>query len=226
MTAQWIAPAVISLSPDKSGADAVAREGLPFAEFIEDAGKAARSLRQLTVQGRQGAAKAGKASIELQERLRLGARMLKAFAVQIRKIESGLSEMRQREERLQSLVAALEQSAAELQSDQDSALAGFKQKLARAAEEAQRQFDQELVWRLRERETSASLFEELADEVRRRVNRDMGWLSSAMRDMAGNIERLTARVPPQGPHPSVPNAEAISAPAALSAPLRLHACAE
>jgi hypothetical protein len=82
-----------------------------IADLVDLASQTSDVLRALIDQGQLSERKASRAALHLQERLRLSARMLKAFQSQISRLESGLAEMRDHERRLHSLEAQIEKRA-------------------------------------------------------------------------------------------------------------------
>jgi len=83
--------------------------------LIDEAGVAREALERIVQETRQGDERAGRASVLLQERLRLGAQMLKALDTQIESVEHEAERVDRFEERLsraaETAVARISESA-------------------------------------------------------------------------------------------------------------------
>jgi len=96
----------LSISPKAS--DAVDPELL--ANLIQSAREVGQRCDGLLAQCRAHEEKVEHASIDLQDRLQLGARMLKAFQTQINQLQAMFTQLRNRQQQAQSSEAALRQS--------------------------------------------------------------------------------------------------------------------
>jgi F0F1-type ATP synthase membrane subunit b/b' len=240
---------VISVSPhkaierlsDKQAVEATpidpAASDEPIAEslraLIEHAESTAQALHDLTVSGRQCAMRSAKSSVQLQERLRLGARMLKAFTCQISRIEAAVTNLDARERSLQRLQASITQRADELRAQQETAVQETEARLKQSAEAALRSLEQQWESKLRSDQiSSSSQLDRLVDAVRGRFDQDMLRLAMTMRDMAGRVEQLAAKSPitPASENGDdrvmralvEPKADRSMPPPENPAPLRLH----
>lgn len=97
--------------------------------LIEQARTIAEKLSTLATSASEGEAQAAQAVVHLQERLRLGAQMLKAFQSQIGRIDHSLEQLKAQERRAEAAEAKKQQRAIDMQSKIDAALAEFSQRL-------------------------------------------------------------------------------------------------
>jgi|SRR5688572_6991076 len=206
-TVDDLAAPVISVSPHKAAHDAdesrddhstaapasdecIAKS---LAALIEQAEKVSKSLDELNGHSHDSAAKSAKSSLHLQERLRLSARMLKAFSAQINRVEAAVAQLQGREETLQNLQTQAEKRFAGLSGEQETMLTKFRQNLSAAATSALQWFDEQLAQKLESHArqlADSDPVEKVTQEVRQRINTDMAWLSKAMRDVAERVEQV------------------------------------
>src|SRR4029453_2875258 len=104
-----------------------------MASLIESARDVARRCDELLTQCRARESSASQAAIDLQERLQLGARMLKAFQTQINQLQALFAESRNRQEHAQSAEAQLRKRFAEFDAHIDVAHKRFDDRVEQAA---------------------------------------------------------------------------------------------
>ncbi|MFM7134428.1 MAG: hypothetical protein ACKO0W_08950 [Planctomycetota bacterium] len=170
-----------------------------LAELTSRAEQAVKHLHERLVDERSIADRAARASIELEERLRLGVRMLQAFDVQIERSEQTTrgaeGAVASAEERLAAKQAEI---AARLGHDLDAAIdSRIAAILDRAAQEKVEWIERELAWRF-------DRVREVEERIERAVNATLGWLDSEIEKRlaasAGLVERaeeLASRIASQ-----------------------------
>lgn len=184
-----------SSSAGSSGSGSSSR----LAELTSRAELAAKHLHERLVDERSIADRAARASIELEERLRLGVRMLQAFDVQIERSEQTTrgaeGAVASAEERLAAKQAEI---AARLGNDLDAAIdARIAAVLDRAAQEKVEWIERELAWRF-------DRVREVEERIERAVNATLGWLDTeiekrlaASSGLVERAEELAARLASQ-----------------------------
>lgn len=145
---------VMSVSPaaiEYAGASEDGGASLMFAEppaairaLIDQALNLAATLANSVGQATQAEAKAAKAALHLQERLRLSARMLKAFQSQIGRVETSVGRLQNHEDKVHEAIAVIQQHASGLDARCDAAMVQFEQRLQAGADAALRTFDERL----------------------------------------------------------------------------------
>ena len=135
-------------------------------------------LEAIVGEGRAQEAQSIESSRHLQERLRLSARMLRAFQAQIDRVESTLKAQQEHERELQRFDAAIELKFATAQARMEMSLQQFIARLDQASDAALRIHEQRLT-----------------DEARGRTTKDFSWLTSTMRDVTKRMEQLAAASP-------------------------------
>jgi hypothetical protein len=159
-----------------------------LAELTSRAEQAAKHLHERLVDERSIADRAARASIELEERLRLGVRMLQAFDVQIERSEQTTrgaeGAVASAEERLAAKQAEI---ASRLGNDLDAAIdARIAAVLDHAAQEKVEWLERELAWRF-------DRVREVEERIERAVNATLGWLDTEIEKRlaasAGLVER-------------------------------------
>jgi hypothetical protein len=125
---------VISVSARKTaeGAMAAVESDPAPLQLVDQAAALCEALAELVDQSQRSAAKADAASIRLQERLRLGARVLKAFSIQVARIESTLAQAHQRQEQIKAIEGEFEGHLDAISKRQASALAEFERRALEA----------------------------------------------------------------------------------------------
>jgi hypothetical protein len=181
-------PRVVSVSPSTLEPAHASRATTIHAPTLGALDASLDQLRQLAQRfetmvndGRAQEAQSTKSSRQLQERLRLSARMLRAFQAQIDRVESTLKSQQDHERELQRLDAAIERKFATVQVQLETSLQQFIARLDQASDAALRIHEQRLT-----------------DEARGRTTNDLSWLTSTMRDVTKRMEQLAA-APPASP---------------------------
>jgi vacuolar-type H+-ATPase subunit I/STV1 len=112
-------PRVVSVSPHPAGAassqvpnTAHPDEAAGLSDAVDQVRQLATRLERLIGDGRVQDVQTTKASLQLQERLRLSARMLRAFQAQIDRVEATLKSQQDHERQLRQLQGQVEQQCA------------------------------------------------------------------------------------------------------------------
>ncbi len=124
--------------------------GLSSRNAIAEARTVAAQLAAVIAQGREGEAKAAKAVVHLHERLRLGAKMLKAFQTQISRVEAGLATLRSHEAQVRSAGKHIDEKYAAFEASVEATLTRTVARLDEAAQQAIDRFEQHVAARERE----------------------------------------------------------------------------
>jgi len=172
-------PRVVSVSPTAVDAGAAGDASARHQQL-------AARLESLVEECRAQDAQATKSSRQLQERLRLGARMLRAFQAQIDRVESTLKSQQEHERQLRQLDAEIELKVAAAQARLDTTLRQFIAALDESSQAAIQIHEQRLDQRGGETQVKTG------DDLRSRVTDNMTWLTSTMRDVAMRVEQLAA----------------------------------
>ncbi|MCA9296952.1 MAG: hypothetical protein KC983_10550, partial [Phycisphaerales bacterium] len=112
--------------------------------LIDEAGASRTSLEQAMQRIGDGDVYASKASEHLQDRLRLSARMLKAFQAQIERAEHAVERLTKQENVLSSLIGRVEEAQRRDAQRMDDAADAFRARLNEIAEHTAASFDQRL----------------------------------------------------------------------------------
>lgn len=115
-----------------------------FRALIEAAGRTLGELRQILGQAGAVDGQINSASNQLQERLRLGARMLKAFQTQIDRVDLNLQGMEQRRAQAEEAEQRLNDRAAAAEQRVSDAMRRFEASMHTAAEAAIASFERQL----------------------------------------------------------------------------------
>jgi hypothetical protein len=151
------APSVLSVSPrlvhaEASHSNSSGEPQFPLVEpiradhraaealisLIEMSRQTAMGLRELIEQGRNGERKATRAALHLQERLRLSARMLQAFQIQISRVEKGIDDLREYEQQVKLVEERLQAKLTELQAQAESVITAAELRLTESAPQTTR----------------------------------------------------------------------------------------
>jgi hypothetical protein len=109
------------------------RAGDALVSLIEISRQTALGLRELIEQGRNCERKTTRSSLQLQERLRLSARMLQAFQLQIGRMEKGLADLQEHERSIRASQESITQRLEQLQSEARQFIAEAESRLAEVA---------------------------------------------------------------------------------------------
>jgi len=112
--------------------------------LLDEAGGSSERLRKLIEQSRDGDRWAGKASIHLQERLRLSARMLKAFQAQIARVDEAVERMGQKQQALETARESMDESLVEFEHHLSATLEKYEKRIGEAADRAIERYDRHL----------------------------------------------------------------------------------
>lgn len=133
--------------------------------LVDEAGGAAKKLQSLVEQAMDGDQWANKASVHLQERLRLSARMLKAFQAQIARVEQSIEDMQGQEKTLESARGSMDESLEEFENHLGEMLAKFEKRLDKMTDRAIGRFGRHL----EERHDEVLQIETRTNEAQKRV---------------------------------------------------------
>ncbi|UCD74014.1 MAG: hypothetical protein JSV91_09495 [Phycisphaerales bacterium] len=166
--------------------------------LIDEANDALAKLQLRLDELRQRDLEPVKASARLQERLRLGARMLKAFQGQIGRVENSISELTSRKEDVEAVGRKLDETLAAFDARIENLTATSVGRVNELADEALRRFEQELAER-RESLTETDVpVEEAIRSLRSRiaevVERETGELEARLAVRREESARLDDRI--------------------------------
>lgn len=226
-------PRVVSLSPAAAGIEmkplpmaAPARESVaaapstnsPPAPPVEDHAESIEQLRELLNQISELEPRAQAASTNLQERLRLGARMLQAFSAQINRVEGALAHIASRRTDLDRILGSIHTAHDTLRRQTDQATSQAAERIESAAEQAVVRVQAAgpgspigtladrigaLESRLRALEeragaTASHTSPPPAKHVESEIRKEIGELAGAMRELADRVGQIVhAAEPPQ-----------------------------
>jgi chromosome segregation ATPase len=213
----------LSISPKAS--DAVDPEML--ASLIEKARDVGQRCDALLAQCQSHEQSVQQASCDLQERLQLGARMLKAFQTQINQIQALFSELQSRQQNAQSAEAQLRQRVAAFEADVDAANKRFDERVEQTMQAALARIEHAAATAINSR-----IDHDHASPHKAANGIDLTALSDLLQEAAQRISALASmEAAPTSPHteraesviepkpkPMLAQTEAQSAPS-----LRLHA---
>lgn len=136
------APAEEALAEDDAAAPSLDRFAAELSAMIEVAATTADSLNRLLRETGEGENRAAAASAQLQEQLRLGARMLKAFQSQISRVENTFELQKAYQQQVADTQAKIEQCFAGIEACVDKTLESVAYRLAELARTAVARFDE------------------------------------------------------------------------------------
>jgi hypothetical protein len=136
----------------EAGAEALTQPSLDrfageLSAMIEVAAATAETMNQRLREASDGETRAGAMSTQLQEQLRLGARMLSAFQTQVARVESTLARQHAYEKQVAETQAKIEQCFAGIESCVDTTIEQVARRLAEQARIAMQRFDEGLAAR-------------------------------------------------------------------------------
>lgn len=163
-----------SAIPSSSGGSSISASKL--ADLASRAEQAAAHLDARLVDERAVADRAARATVELEDRLRLGVRMLQAFDVQIERSE-------QATKRAEAAVAAADAALAAKTAEIESTVTAIAD---RAAQEKVAWIEHELAWRF-------DRVREVEERIERAVNATLAWLDEEIGKRLASSSELVTR---------------------------------
>lgn len=113
-------------------------------DLIDAADRSERGLRSVLHETGEVDARAGQASVLLQERLRLGARMVKAFQTQIARVEEALQGVDERQAMADQMLAQVDERIRGFEQRAENVMVELQQRLDRMVQEAVDRFEEQV----------------------------------------------------------------------------------
>jgi len=165
--------------------------------LIDDAGKAAETLTSRLAEAQMTQTEPNQASAQLQERLRLGARMLKAFQTQIDRVEAVIGRLDERRRDAEDAEATLDEQWKAFQTHVDQSRRQAEADMDRAAKETQERLEAhvaDFISRLPDPSDFQRRIDELVDSAKQRTEEHVSRSLEGVDEGARRLEELELRL--------------------------------